>query len=156
MQKWSIAECIQDENANLILLVNCGSHQLSSLFNDPIYLNMNVRLFSFQNLYGRHTHIYFPLILCKPYISELRCFRVLMLCNYMHTCLYVMQEQFRPSELPRHHHLCRSIPSESGWIINAHILFFTDGEIICDGFILAPKEFISCLSIFRSDLEPDI
>lgn len=80
----------------------------------------------------------------------------------MYTCLYAIpssnaniiyvQEPFfvafiQPSHLPRRCHLRGSIPSECGWIINAHIQFFTDGEIIGNGFILASKESISCLCV---------
>lgn len=46
---------------------------------------------------------------------------------------------FQPSQTSRLCHLCGSIPAESGWIINAHILFFTDGGIIWDGFFLSSQ-----------------
>lgn len=68
------------------------------------------------------------------------------ICKSVHKCECRSNFPNLQSQPSRLCHLCGSIPSESRWIINAHILFFTDGEIIWDGFFFgAPNEFISCL-----------
>lgn len=80
---------------------------------------------------------------------------VLHTCTHIYMCVWAHSLShnvcagaiLQLSQTSRLCHLCGSIPAESGWIINAHILFFTDGEIIWDGFFFfgAPNEFISCL-----------
>lgn len=50
-----------------------------------------------------------------------------------------------PSHLSRLCPTSGSIPPESGWIINVHILFFTDGKIIWDGFFLTSNGIVTCL-----------
>lgn len=63
---------------------------------------------------------------------------------------------FQPFLLLRFWRHCESIPSESGWIINAHILFFTDGEIIWDGFFLSSQWIhqLFKVSILSPDMAP--
>lgn len=118
---------------NHLYFNSCSIYPDTNVFMHSIVrLEINVFCFSsyFMKTDGKMKDLWYILHCVRVYERLCQCF-----CECAWDKIYMCRRNSpAPPQPSRLHRLCGSIASESGWIINAHILFFTDGEIIWDGF----------------------